>query len=529
MKKKVVILGAGIAGLTVAHELTRSKSEYEIHVYDRNNIIGGMARSGVKPRDGTSLPTEYSWRIYGPNYCNLRDILQQIPLINNPDKTVHDNLIDVNDYLIADKQTIFCMNNRPKTLWDMKRAFHGIPFKQKWRVLSKIMYCFMITTDRLNRMDNMTWNDYIDPDRSLCHDMRKYIIDIMGPFLGAEPLLVNVPSTAKTLESFKLLNRPISVMNAPTNEAWFDHWQSHLESQGVTFHLNAQITDIQTDGDRVTNALIANEAISADLFFCCLSVESVAQMPSLNLPGIAELAKLGHQLMVGMQLYFDKKISMPSNHTAMYIPDSPWQIVIEPQGSIWNKTYGDVADLWSVGLCDPIRPGLLTKKPFINCSHEEIKQEVWHQIINSELGAYLSLSTVQVIDYNVWDTYRFNGHILETIEPKFSTNKGTWALRPNNATPFKNLYIATAYTKTETDMFEMESAAESGRQAVGLIEDSVKAIPSDRPKLFAPYRWLDSLLKPINLYQHATVGWFVLGLPIAIVYFLGTAIRKKTS
>ncbi len=124
MKKKVVILGAGIAGLTVAHELIRTRSDYEIHVYDRNDVIGGMARSGIKLRDGISLPTEYSWRIYGPNYDNLRDIFKQIPLINPPDKTVYDNLIDVNDYLIADKQTIFLMNNKPNTLWDMRRAFN---------------------------------------------------------------------------------------------------------------------------------------------------------------------------------------------------------------------------------------------------------------------------------------------------------------------------------------------------------------------------------------------------------------------
>jgi len=523
----VVILGAGIAGLTVAHELICSESDYDIHVYDRNNIIGGMARSGVKQRDGISLPTEYSWRIYGPNYYNLRDILKKIPLINNPDKTVHDNLIDVNDYLIADKKTIFCMNNRLKTLWDMRKAFKDIPFKQKVHVLRKIIYCFMISTERLNQMDNMTWNDYMDPDRSLCHDMRKYIIDIMGPFLGAEALRVNVPSTAKTLESFKMLNRPLSVMNGPTNEAWFDHWKSYLEDHGVTFHLNAQITDIHTDGDRVINALIANNKIYGDIFFCCLSVESIARMPSLSLPGIAELAKLGYQLMVGMQLYFDKKISMPSNHTSMYIPDSPWQLVIEPQGSIWKKTYGDIADVWSIGLCDPTRPGLLIKKPFINCSHEEIQQEVWHQITNSELGDYLSLGTIQVVDYNVWDTYRFNGQSLETEEPKFSTNKGTWYLRPNNATTFSNLYVAAAYTKTETDMFEMESAAESGRRAVRLIEKSVCVFPSSRPVLFAPYRWLDSLFKPINLYQYATLGWFFLGLPIAIVYLIGTIIGEK--
>lgn len=529
MKKKVVILGAGIAGLTVAHELSRSPGDYEIHVYDRNDVIGGMARGGIKFRDGIPLPTEYSWRIYGPNYDNLRDIFKQIPLINHPNKTVFDNLIDVNDYLIADKNTIFLMNNRPTTLWDMRQAFKDIPLRQKYQVLRKVLYCFMIATERLNHMDNMTWSEYINPDGSLCHDMRKYIIDIMGPFLGAEALQVNVPSTVKTLESFKVNNGPISVMNGPTNEAWFEHWKAYLEHLGVRFHLKSQVTDIHTKGDKIINAIVSNKEITADVFFCCLSVESVAKLPSLSLPGITELAERAHQLMVGMQLYFDKKISMPSNHTVMYIPDSPWQLVIEPQGMLWNKSYGDIADMWSIGLCDPIRPGLLIKKPFIACSHEEIQQEVWHQIINSELGSHLSLGSIKVLDYNIWDTYKFNGRALETKEPKFSTNKGTYFLRPQNETTYNNLFFATAYTQTKTAMFEMEGAAESGRRAARLVEKSVKVIPSNRPALFAPYRCLDSLFKPLNLYKYAALLWFILGLPIALIYLAGVTLCKKVA
>jgi len=120
-----------------------------------------------------------------------------------------------------------------------------------------------------------------------------------------------------------------------------------------------------------------------------------------------------------------------------------------------------------------------------------------------------------------------NGQTLETEEPKFSTNKWTYFLRPDNTTMYNNLYFATAYTKTETDTFEMESAAESGRRAARLIENSVNVIPENRPKLFAPFRWLDSIFKPINLYQYATLGWFFLGLPIATVFLIGRIIAKK--
>ena len=521
MPKKVIILGAGIGGLTVAHELVQNAgSEYDVHIYEQNNTIGGMARSGYKDRKGVSLPTEYCWRIYGPNYYNLRAILRQIPLKNDSSKSVHDNLVDVRNYLIADQGKIFFMNNRPKTLLDIRGVFKNVPLREKSSVLSKILYCFIISTERLNSLDRLTWSEYIDPKKTLSHDMRKYIIEVMGPYLGAENEKVNVPSVAKTLETFKMFNRPLSVMNGPTNEAWLDHWQAHLERKGVTFHLNTEVADVRTSGKNVEYVVLADGGkVSGDAYFGCLPVEGVAKMPSLKITGIDELSERAYQLMVGIQLYFDKKITLPYKKTAMHIPDSPWQLVIEPQGSIWNKQYGDIADLWSIGLCNPLSSGLLIKKPFIECSHQEIQKEVWYQITHSELGASLGLGDVNILDYNVWNTYVYDGAKISTREPKFSTNKGTYYLRPDNKTAYQNFYFATAYTKTQTDMFEMEGAAESGRRAARMLEKSVRVVESSRPALFAPYRWLDLVFSRFNLYKKFPGAWFFIGLPIALVLF----------
>lgn len=526
---KIIVMGSGIGGLTVAHELVTSQgTHYEIHLYDRHDKIGGMARSGVKSRIGGMLPTEYCWRIYGPNYNNLREILKQIPLKDDLNKTVHDNLIDISNYLIADQQTVVHMNNRPGTLLDLRRVFKNVPLKQKIQVLNKIVYCFLISTERLNALDKLSWSEYINPDNALCHDMKKYIIDIMGPYLGADAEQVNVPSVAKTLESFKILNRPISVMNGPTNEVWFDHWKTYLESKGVVFHLNSEITAIYEEDEKIKYIQLAdNTEVSGDVFICSLPVESVARFESLKIPGINELAKRSYQLMMSVQLYFDKKINLPYQNTAMYIPDSPWQLVIEPQGSIWNKTYEDVADLWSIGLCDSVHPGLLIKKPFVACSHEEIKQEVWYQILQSEFNQYLHLDTVRIVDYNVWDTYVYNGTKLETYEPKFSTNQGTFYLRPENKTHLKNMYFATAYTKTDTDMFEMESAAESGRRAAKILEPSIQVIGIQRPLFFGPYRLVDKVLPFFNMYQHGSLFWFLAGaIPALIIFPFQLLFRK---
>lgn len=43
-KKKVVIIGAGPAGLTAAYELV-TKSDYEVVVYEKDNLVGGISRT----------------------------------------------------------------------------------------------------------------------------------------------------------------------------------------------------------------------------------------------------------------------------------------------------------------------------------------------------------------------------------------------------------------------------------------------------------------------------------------------------
>ena len=61
--KKVAIFGAGIAGLTVAHELARRG--WLVSVYEPNAEAGGFFRSARRMVDDNT-PSEYSWHGMGP-------------------------------------------------------------------------------------------------------------------------------------------------------------------------------------------------------------------------------------------------------------------------------------------------------------------------------------------------------------------------------------------------------------------------------------------------------------------------------
>jgi uncharacterized protein with NAD-binding domain and iron-sulfur cluster len=74
----VNIYGAGISGLTVAHELI--EKGFKVNVFEKDSEVGGMAKS---KRNKYNIPTEHSWRGYAPFYHNTFDILKRIPIDND--------------------------------------------------------------------------------------------------------------------------------------------------------------------------------------------------------------------------------------------------------------------------------------------------------------------------------------------------------------------------------------------------------------------------------------------------------------
>ncbi len=72
----MAIFGAGIGGLTVAHELCKDP-RYDITIYEMTDSIGGLAKSG---RDASGCATEYSWRGFFGFYNHLFKMMGEIPI-----------------------------------------------------------------------------------------------------------------------------------------------------------------------------------------------------------------------------------------------------------------------------------------------------------------------------------------------------------------------------------------------------------------------------------------------------------------
>jgi 15-cis-phytoene desaturase len=128
--KKVIILGAGVAGMSAAHELI--ERGFEVEIYERNPIAGGKARSVYVERAGARLPGEHGFRFFPAFYKHVTDIMRRIPAagawqsdLPGHGRRVYDNL-GAAERVIFDsfeENAINLSTSFPKNLIDLFQGF----------------------------------------------------------------------------------------------------------------------------------------------------------------------------------------------------------------------------------------------------------------------------------------------------------------------------------------------------------------------------------------------------------------------
>jgi hypothetical protein len=118
-------------------------------------------------------------------------------------------------------------------------------------------------------------------------------------------------------------------------------------------------------------------------------------------------------------------------------------------------------------------------------------------------------------------------YIEKNTEPLFINTVNSWQSRPNARTEIDNLFLASDYVKTSTDLATMEGANEAARRAVNALLDHMeepeidkitkledigkkknvrrlrrcRIFTFDEPAVFAPFRRFDKMLYDRGLPQ----------------------------
>ena len=169
--------------------------------------------------------------------------------------------------------------------------------------------------------------------------------------------------------------------------------------------------------------------------------------------------------------------------------------------------YGDgsVAGLISVDISDWTKPGCkVTNKRADQCTEFEIIAEVWAQIFD-----HLRATVDPLLPNDKKDAYldpSISFPVVKNSQPLLVNTVGSWANRPNASTEIANLFLASDYVRTNTDLATMEGANEAGRRAVNAILAAAgsSAEPCGvwtfpEPDIFDPLKAIDEWLFKLGL------------------------------
>jgi hypothetical protein len=180
------------------------------------------------------------------------------------------------------------------------------------------------------------------------------------------------------------------------------------------------------------------------------------------------------------------------------------------------------------------------------CSKEQIRDEVWAQMRASldEAGTNL-LDDANVLGWFLDPAIQYpNPTEATNLEPLLINTAGSWRDRPEATTAIENLFLASDYVRTNTDLATMEGANEAARRAVnGVLAASGSSQPVCRtwsysePELFAPLRALDwvfyALGQPPRQLVRFSDGQLeastlsALGGPVRDLLSAGTAVTRR--
>lgn len=528
----MAILGGGVGGLSAAHEL--AERDFDVTVYEARPDLGGKARSMPVPDSGTDgradLPAEHGFRFFPGFYRHLPDTMRRIPVAGRADG-VAGNLVGSTRVLMAPAQgrnEIIGPARAPRTIEDLTALNRflrdwalevGIPLPEQVAFTERLLTLLTSCDERrLEQWERQSWWDFSGAQRRS---------EAYGKFLADGLTRSLVAARAREMSArtggyilLQLLfdltrhgGNADRVLNGPTNDAWITPWVAHLRDMGVKLRLDAPVVGIDCSAERITGVTIAvgedgaGERVAADHYIAALPVEQLRLLVSPEMrqaePRLAGLDRLVTRWMNGIMFYLDEDVALVHGH-AIYI-DSEWALTSISQAQFWDgvdlERHGDgrVQGILSVDVSEWERPSKRTGKVAMKSSAEEISAEVWAQLKDHlDDGA---LGDDNVVAWFLDPAIRFpNPTDATNLEPLLVNTAGSWHDRPDAATAISNLYLASDFVRTHTDLATMEGANEAARRAVnatlertGSRAPRCQAWPLEEPAIFGPARFVDKL------------------------------------
>lgn len=439
MKKKIIVIGSGISGLTVCYELSKFNN-FDIDVYDMKSNIGGLAKS-FRYKD--NKPTEHSWRLFNKNYYNLFNIMKNITDNNN---TIYNNL------------------NFKKPIIHKVNLTNILNTNIIYILFYYIYYLSYGNKRSKNQLSSKKIINYIK-SKELFQQLL---------YIGPDPKLISIYSTKNAYLYFSNIWYHL---NKPTSEAIFIPWINHIKKNNVKIFLNHKLTKINYKNNQI-NSIIFNNKIQKKADYYVLALPPYGLYPLFqNLiiqnslkNQIKELHYKGLHKELSFRFYFTDYIKLDNQIDLSY---TDWGIVFIPTHSYWNKEVNlgkNIKSIFSGTCITGYDKSSRTNKNIFESSLNEVKLEIKYQLENNvKLNNILAKNNngKKLADYKykieIWKEWFDTKNGCDTKDIYWANTFQTAEYRLDQDIGLKNTYFCGVHTKTSIDIATMESACESGK------------------------------------------------------------------
>lgn len=511
--KSVAIYGAGIAGLSAAHELARRG--WQVSVYEANTEAGGFFRSARAAGD-RNMPSEYSWHGMGPWYHNVYDLMRQIPFDEHG--SVYDRALSRPvDFGVAPNQGAAQFDDSSGWFVDVCKMFR-MTRRDRWRwawLMLKTWTANRRSIEHYSRLNAAEqWRPLLTPTAWSTW------IACFGPWIGSDWKRVSLHQAGLFFRR-QLITQPVHahaadaegpawrqgarsgwlLLRGPSSEFWFDKWVAHLQASGVRFHFDQKLRRLAFDGIKITAAELdsgmqveaAMHVFATNPFAAAEIIERTPELARLDqFRSFKPLIQDGPHTQVSFRIAFAEPILWPRKRCALVIADSEFNLTIfaEEQVWAWNVDLGaGIESLWTGTSCVSSVPGQLYGLPVERCTEAQFIEEIKAQLLRCEaLDALIRegnegrpLASFAIRQIEVWHEWIFSPDGIRPRQPKWVNTIHTQPWLPTQATTVPNLVLAGAHTRTDADVWSIEAAVESGRRAAQIIEPQVRVVPQYRP------------------------------------------------